>query len=259
MNAYLGSIGCRNTHFVNPHGLHQSEHTTTAYDMGLIACKAMAHPKFREIVATLDYLKPATNKHPEEHLKMFNHLLRPGKFFYPKAIGVKTGYTSHAQNTLVAAAIQDGRTLIAVLLGCEKRDDRYADARALFEAAFAEQKIRRVLFAGNEQYHRTIEGAKSSLQAVLGGEMAIEYYPAEEPLDIKACVYWKVPSLPIRKGDSVAEMRVMDGKGNLLQSAPLFAKEEVKGSLFFTLKQWWNILNVIQKSGIKQGGAQDSN
>jgi serine-type D-Ala-D-Ala carboxypeptidase (penicillin-binding protein 5/6) len=238
LNQYLLSIGCQNTHFTNPHGLHQLEHTTTAYDMCLIARKAMGNAKFREIVSSLDYLKPPTNKHPEEHLRQFNHMLRPGRFFYSKAIGIKTGFTSHAQNTLAAAARQDGRTLIAVLLGCEKREDRYEDAKALFETAFAEQKIHRSFFSGNEIFSQPIEGAGSSLQAALAHELAIDFYPAEEPENIQARICWKIPSLPIRKGTQVAEMRLIDAKGNLIQSAPLLAKEEVKGTFFFTLKDW---------------------
>lgn len=240
LNQYLSSIGCRSTRFVNPHGLHQSEHMTTAYDMCLIARKAMGNPKFREIVSKLDYLKPSTNKHPEEHLKQFNHLLRPGRFFYPKAIGIKTGYTSHAQNNLVTAAEQDGRTLVAVLLGCEKRDDRYEDAKTLFETAFAEQKIHHTFFSGNENYSRPVEGACSSLQAALTHEVAIDYYPSEEPENIKAQICWRVPRLPIQKGAEVAEMRLVDGKGNVIRTAPLVAKEEVKGSFPFILKDRWN-------------------
>lgn len=238
MNQYLASIGCLNTYFVNPHGLHQPEHMTTAYDMGVIARKAMSNAKFREIVSTLDYLKPATNKHPEEHIKQYNHLQRPGRYFYPKAIGIKTGsYASYAKKTLVAAAKQDERALIAVLLGCETEGDRYQDAISLFETAFAEQKVRRLIFSGNESYNRSVEGAKSVLQAGLTKEIAIEYYPAEEPVNLKAQICWKIPALPIRKGDAVAQMQLVDGKGNIISSAPLIAKEEVKSSFFYTLKK----------------------
>ena len=215
---------------------------TTAYDMCLIARKAMQNPKFCEIVSKLDYLKPPTNKHSEEHLKQSNHLLRPGRFFYSKAIGIKTGYTSHAQNTLIAAARQEGRTLVAVILGCEKRDDRYQDAKSLFETAFAEQKIHRTFFSGNETYSRPIEGAGNRLQAVLAHEVAIEYYPSEEPENISAQICWRIPPLPIRKGTAVAEMHLIDSKGNLIHSASLLAKEKVKSTFFFMLKDRWNRL-----------------
>jgi serine-type D-Ala-D-Ala carboxypeptidase (penicillin-binding protein 5/6) len=240
LNQYIRSIGCQNTHFVNPHGLHHPEHMTTAHDMCLIARKAMGNAVFREIVSKLTYLKPATNKHSEEQIKQFNHLLRPGRFFYPKAIGIKTGYTLRAQNTLAAAAEQDGRALIAVILGCEKRDDRYDDAKALFEAAFVEQKIHRTLFSGNESYSRSIEGATSRLQADLSREVAIDYYPSEEPEQIKAQICWKIPCLPIQRGAVVGEMRIIDAQGNPIHSAPLLAKEEVTGSFFFMLKDRWN-------------------
>ncbi len=240
LNQYLLSIGCRDTHFSNPHGLHHSEHKTTAYDMCLIARKAMGSPKFREIVSKLNYLKPATNKNSEEHLRQFNHLLRPGRFFYSNAIGIKTGYTSLAQNTLVAAAEHEGRILVAVLLGCEKRDDRYEDAKSLFEMAFAEQKIHRTFFSGNEIYSRSIEGAANTLQALLTHELAIDYYPAEEPENIKAQICWKISQRSIQKGAVVGEMRLIDAKGNTIQSQPLVAKEEVKSTFMYMLKDRWD-------------------
>ncbi len=51
LNAYVKTLGCLNTSFCNPHGLHHPDHKTTAYDMCLIAKKALHHPKFREVVA----------------------------------------------------------------------------------------------------------------------------------------------------------------------------------------------------------------
>jgi D-alanyl-D-alanine carboxypeptidase (penicillin-binding protein 5/6) len=242
LNHYLLELGCRNTHFVNPHGLHHPDHVTTAYDMALIAKKAMQNAKFREIVAKVSYQKPATNKHPEEKILQYNHLLRSGRCHYSKAIGIKTGHTSQAQNTLVAAAKQDERTLIAVVLGCEKLYDRYADATALFEAAFAEQKIHRTLFTGDEIYNRIIDGSRTSLQAALSQELAIDYYPAEEPDRLQAQICWSVPRLPIQKGAKVGEIRLIDAHGNRVKSEPLFAREKVQCTFLSMIKDWWNHL-----------------
>lgn len=242
LNDYLRSVGCQNTHFINPHGLHHPEHMTTAFDMSLIAKKAMHNNTFREIVAKVHYLKPATNKHDQEEIRQHNHLLLPGRFYYPKAIGVKTGYTSQAQNNLVAAAQHDGRTLIAVILGCEKRPDRYADATALFDAAFAEQRTKRIFFSGSECYSHSIKGAKHDLEAVLAHELAIDFYPAEEPERLHAQIYWMIPRFPIQKGAKVGEIRVMDGNDSLQKSVDLLAKEDVKSTLLFDLQNGWHRL-----------------
>ena len=239
LNQYLKSIGCLNTHFCNPHGLHHPEHITTAYDMCLITKNALRNPKFREIVSKLTYNKPHTNKLPEETLRQHNHLLRPGRFFYPKAIGVKTGFTSQAQNTLVAAARHEGRTLIAVVLGCEKRENRYVDVKKLFETAFAERPVHRILFSGQECFTRAIEGGTALLQAVLAHEVAIDYFPAEET-EPKAEIHWTLPRLPISKGSQVAQLRLLDANGHLLTEAPLLAKEEVSASWLFIIKDGWH-------------------
>ncbi len=235
INQYIKGLGCLNTQFRNPHGLHHPEHFTTAYDICLITKKALQIPQFRDIVSTISYSKPKTNKQPQTEIKQHNPLLKPGKHFYSKAIGVKTGYHSNAQNTLVAAAEHDGRTLIAVLLGCEKRTGRYEDAVRLFEMAFAEKKERRRLVGPENLFTKEIPGSKSSLNAAPFREVAIEFFPAEEPV-CKAFVYWDVPPLPIRKGQRVGEIRIHDQDGRVLQKGDLVAKEEVKATLLFVLQ-----------------------
>lgn len=239
LNQYLKSLGCQNTHFMNPHGLHHPEHRTTAYDLCLIAKRALQFEKFREIVSQPTHIKKSTNLHPEEKLKQHNHLLRPGRFFYPKAIGIKTGYTSQALNTLVAAAEHEGRTLIAVVLGCEKSDDRYNDVKNLFETAFHEQKLRKIFVKAGEKFSRKIEGAASLLNTTLDRELATEYFPSEEPEHPKAEIHWMISSLPIHSNDRIGELRLIDSHGAILSAVPLFAKEEVKGTWSYTLGQWW--------------------
>ncbi len=242
LNEYLRSLGCESTNFNNPHGLHHQEHVTTAFDMALITQRALQSPKFCEIVSKVDYQKPKTNKQPEAVIRQRNALIRPGSnFYYSKAIGIKTGFHSHSLNTLVAAAVDQGRTLIAVLLGCDTRENRYLDAKKLFEAAFQETKMRRVYFEKGAAYQKEIEGAKKPLIAFLSTEAAVEFYPAEEP-DIKAYLYWEVPPFPIAKDEKVGEMRFIDEKGAVVASIPMLAKEEVKSTVLFALQEKWRAL-----------------
>lgn len=242
LNGYLVELGCRTTHFMNPHGLHHEEHVTSAYDLALITKRALQFPKFREIVSTLDYAKPKTNKQPQVSIRQKNALLLPtSRYFYPKAIGVKTGFTSMAQNTLVAAAQDQGRVLIAVLLGCEKREDRYLDAKRLFEAAFSEVKMKRVYFERGAAYKKMVEGAKEPLIGYLEEEAAVEFYPAEEA-EVKAHLYWEIPSFPIRKDQKVGEMRFTDADSNEVARITMLAREDVKATLFFSIKEKWRSL-----------------
>lgn len=235
MNQYLKRIGCNGTRYLNPHGCHHPEHITTAFDLCWMTKEALKIPKFREVVSKLSYMKPKSNKQGPSELKQLNQLLKPGRFHYPKAIGVKSGYHLDAQNTLVAAAVHEGRTLIAAVMGTANTADRYADAIRLFETAFAEAKEIRRLFGPENIFSRQVPGAKIELTAALDRELLISYFPSEEP-NPRAFVHWDSPRLPIKKGQPVGEVRIVNEKGDLLATGNLFAKTEVKGTVFFVLK-----------------------
>ncbi len=235
MNLYLRKIGCNGTRYLNPHGCHHPDHISTAYDLCLMTKVALKIPKFRELVSKVSYMAPKTNKQGPIELKQRNQLLIPGRYHYPKAIGVKTGFHFDAQNTLVAAAVHEGRTLIAAVMGTETPADRYADAVRLFETAFRETKEIRRLFGPENSFSRSVPGAKMELTAALDRELLLSYFPSEEPI-VRAFVYWEEPRLPIKKGQKVGVVRISGGKGELLAEGALFSKTEVKGTLLFVLK-----------------------
>jgi D-alanyl-D-alanine carboxypeptidase (penicillin-binding protein 5/6) len=235
LNDYLKDLGCKSTHFCNPHGLTHPEHMTTAYDLAIITKKALEFPYFRKIVSTLEFTKPKSNKQPPLDLKLTNPLLKPNsQYFYPKAIGVKTGYTAAAQNTLIAAAEHEGRLLIAVLLGYEKSSDRFLEARKLFETAFNEPTEKRRVLGPENIFTKEIQGSKKPLKASLMKSLVIEYFPSEES-PCKAALHWTVSKLPIRKGQKVATVEIIDDRGQHLEKADLFALEEMKGSFLYTV------------------------
>jgi len=147
LNAYVKAKGCKDTVLFTPHGLPHPDHKTTAYDMAKLTRIALQYPVFRDVVKTVAYTRPQTNKQAESEFHQHNALVKPGKFYYPKATGVKTGYTTAGGYTLVASAEDENRKLIAVLLGYEQLQERYKDAIALFEAAFNEPKVTRTLFS----------------------------------------------------------------------------------------------------------------
>ncbi|HEY5236646.1 MAG TPA: serine hydrolase, partial [Rhabdochlamydiaceae bacterium] len=99
LNQFLKSEGILETQFTNPHGLHHHEHWTTAYDMALMTKLALKHETFREIVRATKYDCPQSNKQPPRTISQHNKLVKPGPYFYPKAIGVKTGYVAKAGHT----------------------------------------------------------------------------------------------------------------------------------------------------------------
>jgi serine-type D-Ala-D-Ala carboxypeptidase (penicillin-binding protein 5/6) len=112
MNEKAAELGLDHTHFSNPHGLDQQGHYTSAHDLAQIAAYAMKNPLFRQIVSTKTYEIPWPGHPYPRVLENHNKLLKT----YPYAIGIKTGYTVDAGKCLVAAAEQNGRQLISVVL-----------------------------------------------------------------------------------------------------------------------------------------------
>ena len=140
MNAKAIELGCRSTHFVNADGIHSDEHYTTASDLATIARYCMQNETFRKMVSTLEYQLPATEQYPstDRILKNSNSLLKSeNNFYYPYAIGIKTGFTTQAKNCLVSASNKDGLELISVVLHAEATEDgrsaRYLDTINLLE------------------------------------------------------------------------------------------------------------------------------
>lgn len=117
MNERAKQLGCTNTHFVNPNGLHDSEHYTSAHDMALIASEAIQNPTFREITGCKEYTVKSTNLRPEGFTLYHKHqMLMDTKYHYDACIGGKTGYTSEAKNTLVTYAEKNDHTLVSVVM-----------------------------------------------------------------------------------------------------------------------------------------------
>jgi serine-type D-Ala-D-Ala carboxypeptidase (penicillin-binding protein 5/6) len=115
MTKRAAELGATDSHFKNPHGLHDPDHYTTAHDLALIARAAMEQPFFRQIVSTIYY----TWKSPKGavyQLRNHNRLLR----HYIGCNGLKTGFTRAAQQVLVSSALRDGHEVISVVLHTNK-------------------------------------------------------------------------------------------------------------------------------------------
>ena len=141
MNSKAAELGCQNTRFANPHGLHDPNHYTTARDMALIAKYARTLPGFMEITNTLSYTpsrftQPVTNTN-----YMFSTTEQGGKYYYAYTKGIKTGYTDEAGKCLVTTAEKDDFTYLCIALGAQysfTEDVNYAmlDTAKLYDWAY---------------------------------------------------------------------------------------------------------------------------
>jgi len=137
MNDKAQELGLKNTHFMNPHGLHEENHYTCAYDVYLIVKEILQVKEIAEICSMQNYTLAKTNKSPQRNLVTTNHLiskLRYKNYYYDSANGIKTGYTSAAGLCLVSSAERDGIKLISVVLGCQ-RDPITSEMNSFYESA----------------------------------------------------------------------------------------------------------------------------
>jgi D-alanyl-D-alanine carboxypeptidase len=126
MNERAASLGLADTHFANASGIDDANQYTSAADIAALGAVLLSDPALAEIVRTKEY-QPAWERGPIENINLMLNV-------YDGAIGVKTGYTDEAGQTIVAAADRDGRRLITSVLHSE---DLYVDAAALLDWAFA--------------------------------------------------------------------------------------------------------------------------
>lgn len=164
MNEKAKEIGCLDTHFVNPNGMHSEEHYSTAYDMALIARYCMKNEKFREYAVLKEASLPRTEYWQDEQVeengeRIFyntnNMMQKDSKFYYPTCIGIKSGFTTPAKNCLISASNKNGFELISVILHAESTEDgqsaRYIDTINLFNYGYEKYKLSDIL----EEYDMT--------------------------------------------------------------------------------------------------------
>ena len=141
MNDWVKSIGCNDTHFVNPDGLHNTEHYSTAKDLATITIEALKNADFSRI---------STTQSVEFHNMKLSHtnlMLQPGyvTYYYEYAQGIKTGSTEEAEYCVITKAAKDGYNYLAVVLKSPQQAINgesyltkcsFVDAKSLFEWAF---------------------------------------------------------------------------------------------------------------------------
>ena len=143
MNNKAKEIGCTNTNFVNPNGIYNDNHYSTAYDLALIGKYAYENAIIKSIGSKASYNLPKNENHPT--YTSTNALLRSThKYYYEYANGLKTGYTDAAGYCVIATASKDGIDLICVILKGERLSDgtatREADCINLFNYGFDNYK-----------------------------------------------------------------------------------------------------------------------
>jgi D-alanyl-D-alanine carboxypeptidase (penicillin-binding protein 5/6) len=218
MNARAKEIGANHTHFVNPHGLPDEAHYTTAYDLALIAREAMENDVFRRIVSTKQASIPWEGRTYKRVLKNKNALLSS----YEGATGIKTGFTSKAGRCLVFGAMREEMEIVGSVLFCAEWFD---EAARLMDVCFDQYDMSHMLgpleSAGEIP---VVGGQKKSVSMCLTQELQLPLAQGENaqvvlevPFSVQAPVY---PGMPL----GIARL-VLDGQ--VLGESRIVADERV--------------------------------
>lgn len=240
MNEWVKSIGCKDTNFVNPDGLHDANHYTTARDMAKITLEALKNPTFTKIATTTQV------KFHNSNLYHTNLMLQQGftTYYYEYAQGIKTGSTEEAEYCVVTKASKDGYNYLAVVLKSPRQKINgesyetkcsFVDAKSLFEWAFDSLKYTTLVSENEVVGEIAVENGKDAdTVRLVAKENANVIVPAG--LDKSAVIYKfvdKPESLeaPVTKGQDVCSAQVIYGE-QVVAQVELVAAESVELSTF---------------------------
>lgn len=167
MNKKALELGCRNTHFTNPHGLPDKEHLTSAYDMALITKAALGNKTFQKVSGTQYYeIQPWERQKDLICINNHHKMIRNSQYHNEEVFAGKNGYTDAAGSTLVTCARRDGVELVCVILKSDGAQI-YQDTKELLEYGF-EKYPKAKVEETREQCGNIIETAIQSLGGCLG-------------------------------------------------------------------------------------------
>src|SRR5690349_19325128 len=238
MNAYAKRIGMKGSHFVNPHGLSDPNHYTTAHDLALLGRAlirdypvAYSYNKIKEYT-----VGPITQ--PNRNLLLWRD---------PSVDGIKTGHTSSAGYCLMASAKRGDQRLVSVVLGDTSENQRAVHSQALLNWGFRFYETHQLYAAGKPVATRKVwKGDADEVKLGVAGPLLVstprgKYEQLKPTMDVP-----KTLVAPIAKGQEIGTVKVsLDGK--VVAQAPLVAIEAVEEGGFFKrlwheFLMWWDSL-----------------
>lgn len=260
MNQKAKELGAYSTNFTNPHGLHDTNHYSTAADLALITKYAMENDAFRKIVSTTKYEIQTTNKKDEPRYftslnkliynTSYNQIYVDGVYispYYEYANGAKTGYTPEAGNCLVATAKKDGTELIAVTMKGISLE-MYQDSHNLFNYGFEEYES--TTLVGKNTFIKNIRitnGDSKEISVITESDLTALIQKNSFD-DIKSNVYINDITLPIEKNNVVGKIEyTLDDEviGTVNLICPISVKSSViesRSSLFIKMVEFIGFL-----------------
>lgn len=240
MNDWVKKVGCNDTNFTNPSGLHDDNHYTTARDMSKITLAALKNANFVKYSTTTEYeYKGYTLPHT-------NLMLHPGyvTYYYEYAQGIKTGSTEQAEYNVIVKASKDGYNYLAIVMKSPQQKIKnqsyltkcsFVDAKSLFEWAFDSLKYTTIVAKDEVIGEVSVENGKNADTVALVAandtnvivpvgldKSAVIIEIQEKPSSLQA---------PVTKGQKVCSANIIYGD-EVIASVPLVAAKTVELSTF---------------------------
>lgn len=217
MNKLAKKVGANNSHFVNPHGLDNQNHYTTAYDLALITSYALNNDTFKQIVSTKTHVIDATNTSDKRYLTNKNKLLSS----LDGCCGVKTGFTSKAGRCLVSATERDNHTSVCVVLNC---GPMFEESAELLEQSFVDYCQVKLVDKNKQIYNEYITDNQSGRLYLFAEDDY--YYPLKQGEEQKIKLKYTVSLDNAKQGAVVGKIDIfLDNQ--LLNSVKLYTMNKI--------------------------------
>lgn len=224
MNNKCTELGCTHTKFLNPHGLDQEGHYSSARDMALMGTYLVNnYPEILEFTSIYeDYLQRPDGSNT--WLVNTNKLVR----FYPDVDGLKTGFTSTAGYCLTSTAKKNNMRLLGVVMGVDSPDNRTSDTVKLLNYGFNTYKLS-TIYEKNKVIDevRVEKGKKDSVKILLMNDATelLNINDKEKEYTINLNIDKIVA--PVKKGQKIGMAEIIDNEGNSITSVPITVSEDV--------------------------------
>ena len=232
MNKRAGELGMSGTNYVNPHGLHDENHYTTAADLAKLALHALSVKGF------LDYTSIYEYKFREDPKPLVlwntNRLLK----WYEGTDGMKTGFTQEAKYNLVTTVVRDKMRLISVVLGVPERNGHFTESMKLLNYGFSQFEYVPIYPAGQILGTVSVQGGKvDSVEFMPSGDVGVLQKRGDKS-EITARIICRSDLIaPIAKGEQVGELILMKGDAELSRFPLVVAHDVEKGTWSISLKK----------------------
>ena len=228
MNKRAGALGLKNSDFSSPHGLWD-QNTSTAYDMALLGREALENEVFATIVNTKTTV--IKGKRSRKIINRNNLLWQ-----YPRAVGIKTGYTKASGYCLVSAAQKGPVRLITATLNSSVRQSSFDDAKKLFKYGFSQLKYTQIVKKGQVKAKTDVPYSFEKMSLIASKDFGVVTEKKSKiitEIDLR-----KEVKLPINKGDVLGHIKVYEGKKLLAKQELVAQKDAAEVGLFEKLGFW---------------------